>query len=68
VVDGVMYFTEPPNAAHAVDAETGRRYWSYRRPLPDKINVCCGAVNRGLAILGVRPRNACHNLIARPRI
>ena len=52
VVDGVMYFTEPPNAAHAVDAETGRRYWSYRRPLPDKINVCCGAVNRGMAILG----------------
>ena len=52
VVDGVMYFTEPPNAAHAVDAETGHRYWSYRRPLPDKINVCCGAVNRGMAILG----------------
>jgi alcohol dehydrogenase (cytochrome c) len=52
VVDGVMYFTEPPNAAHAVDAETGRRYWSYHRPLPDKINVCCGAVNRGMAILG----------------
>ncbi|HUQ90909.1 MAG TPA: PQQ-dependent dehydrogenase, methanol/ethanol family [Bryobacteraceae bacterium] len=51
VVDGVMYFTEPPNAAHAVDAETGRRYWSYRRVLPDKINVCCGAVNRGMAIL-----------------
>lgn len=52
VVDGVMYFTEPPNAAHAIDAATGRRFWTYRRPLPDKISPCCGQVNRGMAILG----------------
>lgn len=52
VVDGVMYFTEPPNAAVAVDAATGRHYWTYRRRLPGKINVCCGQVNRGMAILG----------------
>ena len=34
VVDGVMYFTEPPSNVVAVDAETGREYWRYRRPMP----------------------------------
>lgn len=52
VVDGIMYFTEPPNGVIAVDAATGRRFWSYRRRLPDKLNACCGQVNRGVAILG----------------
>src|SRR5437764_1205048 len=54
VVDGVMYVTRPPNDVFALDAETGRPYWSYVRSLPEKINVCCGQVNRGLAILGNR--------------
>src|SRR5689334_8435419 len=31
VADGVMYFTEPPSNVVAVDAETGREYWRYRR-------------------------------------
>lgn len=52
VVDGVMYFTEPPSNVVAVDAETGRQFWRYRRSLPAKINVCCGQVNRGVAVLG----------------
>jgi alcohol dehydrogenase (cytochrome c) len=54
VVDGVMYVTRPPNDVFALDAETGRPFWSYVRSLPEKINVCCGQVNRGLAILGSR--------------
>ncbi|MGH9627268.1 MAG: PQQ-binding-like beta-propeller repeat protein, partial [Bryobacteraceae bacterium] len=54
VVDGIMYVTQPPNDVHALDAETGRAFWSYRRTLPDKINVCCGQVNRGLAVLDDR--------------
>jgi alcohol dehydrogenase (cytochrome c) len=54
VVDSVMYLTEPPNAVSALDAGTGRPLWTYRRSLPEKINVCCGQVNRGLAILGDR--------------
>ncbi|MGH9631326.1 MAG: pyrroloquinoline quinone-dependent dehydrogenase, partial [Bryobacteraceae bacterium] len=54
VVDGIMYVTQPPNDVHALDAETGRAFWSYRRALPEKINVCCGQVNRGLAMLGGR--------------
>ncbi|HKW98612.1 MAG TPA: PQQ-dependent dehydrogenase, methanol/ethanol family [Bryobacteraceae bacterium] len=54
VVDGIMYLTQPPNDVFALDAETGRPYWNYRRSLPEHINVCCGQVNRGLAILGDR--------------
>jgi len=54
VADGVMYFTEPPSNVVAVDAETGRQFWRYRRQLPSRINVCCGQVNRGVAIAGDR--------------
>src|SRR6059036_631381 len=54
VVDGVMYFSEPPSNAVALDVKTGSRFWEYRRKLPGKINVCCGQVNRGLAISGDR--------------
>ena len=36
----------------ALDAKTGRVFWIYRyTPSPDR-DVCCGANNRGLAILG----------------
>src|SRR3954468_8537115 len=52
VVDGVMYLTERPNDVMAVDAKTGRMFWLYRwTPSPDA-RVCCGANNRGVAILG----------------
>src|SRR5690349_11203308 len=50
VIDGVMYVTEPPSNVVALDAETGAVYWRYRRALPAKINVCCGQVNRGVAV------------------
>ena len=54
VVDGVMYVSEPPSNVFALDAATGRPYWHYKRSLPAKINVCCDAVNRGVAVLGDR--------------
>jgi alcohol dehydrogenase (cytochrome c) len=54
VVDGIMYLTQPPNNVIALDAETGRRLWSYNYKVPPKVVVCCGQVNRGLAILGDR--------------
>lgn len=54
VADGVMYFSEPPSNVVAVDAETGRQFWRYARVLPPRINVCCGQVNRGVAVLGDR--------------
>src|SRR5512133_1621442 len=52
VFDGVMYLTQAPNDVVAIDARTGRVFWIYQhRPAPDA-KPCCGAVNRGLAILG----------------
>jgi alcohol dehydrogenase (cytochrome c) len=54
VIDGVMYISEPPSNVVALDAETGAVYWRYHRVLPSKINVCCGQVNRGVAVLGDR--------------
>jgi alcohol dehydrogenase (cytochrome c) len=52
VVDGVMYITEPPSDVTALDLKTGRPLWRYRRPIPEGVPVCCGQVNRGVAILG----------------
>lgn len=54
VVDGIMYVSEPPSNVIALDARTGRQYWKYRREMPERINMCCGEVNRGVAILGNR--------------
>src|ERR1700719_965476 len=52
VVDGIMYLTEPPNNVVALDAKTGAIFWVYEyRPSTDA-RPCCGAVNRGVAILG----------------
>jgi len=52
VVDGVMYVTQRLNDVVALDAATGRAFWVYRyTPAPNRI-VCCGANNRGVAILG----------------
>jgi alcohol dehydrogenase (cytochrome c) len=52
VVDGVMYLTEPPSNAIALDARSGRPFWRYKRPLVRDVTHCCGHVNRGMAILG----------------
>lgn len=52
VVNGVLYLTEPPNDIIAMDAKTGRVFWMYHYPVPTEAHLCCGLVNRGLAILG----------------
>jgi alcohol dehydrogenase (cytochrome c) len=52
VVDGVMYISEPPSHVTALDTRTGRPLWKYRRIIPDDVRVCCGQVNRGVAVLG----------------
>ena len=56
VVDGVLYVSGPLNHAWAIDGKTGRQLWRYRRDLPpeEEMRVCCGQVNRGLAIHGDR--------------
>lgn len=52
VVNGIMYVTERPNDVLALDAKTGRVFWQYRYAVSADARVCCGANNRGLAILG----------------
>jgi alcohol dehydrogenase (cytochrome c) len=54
VVDGVMYISGTNNGVWALDAHTGRELWHYRRAFPPVMRVCCGAVNRGLGVLGNR--------------
>lgn len=54
VVAGVMYITEPPGTVRALDAATGAALWSYQRQLPENLSLCCGTVNRGVAVLGDR--------------
>jgi alcohol dehydrogenase (cytochrome c) len=49
-----MFVSESPDGVHAIDAATGRTLWTYRRVLPERLLLCCGAVNRGVAILGTR--------------
>ena len=51
VVDGVMYTVQPPNDVVALDAATGRVYWVYPYIPSPLSRLCCGRVNRGLAIL-----------------
>ncbi|MGH9373617.1 MAG: PQQ-dependent dehydrogenase, methanol/ethanol family [Vicinamibacterales bacterium] len=52
VVDGVMYVTQRQNDVVALDARTGRAFWIFRHSVPADHAACCGANNRGLAILG----------------
>jgi alcohol dehydrogenase (cytochrome c) len=52
VVDGIMYLSDPPSNVTALDTRTGRTLWHYTREIPKDVRVCCGQVNRGVAILG----------------
>jgi alcohol dehydrogenase (cytochrome c) len=52
VVDGVMYLTQRPNDVIAMDPVTGRVFWIYKHTPAENARVCCGANNRGIAILG----------------
>ena len=54
LIDGVLYVTGFNNNAWAVDARSGRQIWRYRRDIPSDLHNCCGAVNRGFAVLGDR--------------
>lgn len=54
VADGIMYITERPNSVMAVDAQTGRVFWKYVHTPAENALVCCGANNRGVAVLDDR--------------
>jgi alcohol dehydrogenase (cytochrome c) len=52
VVDGIAYTVQAPNDVVALDAATGRVFWTYHHENSPAARTCCGRVNRGLAILG----------------
>ena len=52
VVDGILYTVQAPNDVVALDAATGRVFWTYHHEPAPEARACCGRVNRGLAILG----------------
>ena len=54
VKNGVMYFTAPSNNAFALDLRTGHAIWRYSKKPPKELDLCCGEVNRGFAMLGDR--------------
>ena len=51
VVNGTIFLTEPPASVVALNAADGKVLWRYARLVPDGVSLCCGAVNRGVAIL-----------------
>jgi alcohol dehydrogenase (cytochrome c) len=51
VVDGVMYTTQAPSDVVALDAATGRIFWTFADNVAATSRTCCGRVNRGVAIL-----------------
>jgi quinohemoprotein ethanol dehydrogenase len=52
VVDGVMYVTTAWSMVKAYDATTGKPLWAYDPKVPREklVDVCCDAVNRGVAV------------------
>jgi alcohol dehydrogenase (cytochrome c) len=52
VVDGVLYTVQAPNDVVALDAATGRVFWTFPYQPAPQAGPCCGRVNRGVAILG----------------
>jgi alcohol dehydrogenase (cytochrome c) len=52
VVDGVMYAIQNPNDVVALDAVTGRVFWTFSHRPADTARPCCGRLSRGVAILG----------------
>ena len=52
VADGILYTVQPPNVVVALDAVTGRIFWTYAHNPSPEARPCCGRINRGLAMLG----------------
>jgi alcohol dehydrogenase (cytochrome c) len=50
VVEGVMYTSGPDGKLWAIDAVTGEELWRYKHASPYDVSLCCGNVNRGVAV------------------
>jgi alcohol dehydrogenase (cytochrome c) len=52
VVDGVMFISGWDGYVFALDAATGEPLWQYKHEIPLDVPLCCGNVNRGVAVAG----------------
>ena len=52
IANGVLYVTSTHNHLWALDAKNGEALWHYQHNLPADLRICCGPVNRGVAIRG----------------
>ena len=50
VVDGTMFVSGWDGYVWALDAANGRVLWRYRHAIPLDLPLCCGNVNRGVAV------------------
>src|SRR6266542_1409599 len=52
VANGVLYLTGPHSQVYALDAKTGEERWKYAPEMRniEALPLCCGQVNRGVAI------------------
>ncbi len=50
VVDGVMFVSGWDGYVWALDATNGKLFWRYRHAIPLDVPLCCGNVNRGVAV------------------
>ncbi len=50
IVDGVMYISGWDGWVWALDAKNGQLLWQYKHAIPFDTSLCCGNVNRGVAV------------------
>src|SRR3954467_7580324 len=50
IVDGVMFLSGWDGWVWALDARNGDMLWQYRHAIPFDVSLCCGNVNRGVAV------------------
>jgi len=50
VVDGVMFVSGWDGWVWALDGKTGEELWRYKHACPYDVSLCCGNVNRGVAV------------------
>ena len=50
IVDGVMYVSGWDGQLWAIDAVNGKELWRYKHASPFDVSLCCGNVNRGVAV------------------
>ena len=50
IVDGVMFVSGWDGQLWALDAANGKELWRYKHASPFDVSLCCGNVNRGVAV------------------